>query len=63
MDEAVGKGANRRARGRDEGLLRRRREPPVFSLRCGKRRLPADSIRASSGECIKGMGVREVKAR
>lgn len=48
-------------RGGDEGLLRRSGELPIFSLRCGKRRLPADSIRASSGECIKGVGVRKGK--
>lgn len=47
--------------GGDEGLLRRSGELPIFSLRCGKRRLPADSIRASSGECIKGVGVRKGK--
>lgn len=50
-------------RGGDEGLLRRRRELPVFSLRCGKRRLPADSIRASSGGCIKGIRARKGKAQ
>lgn len=48
-------------RGGNEGLLGRSGELPIFSLRCGKCRLPADSIRASSGECIKGVGARKGK--
>lgn len=64
MDEAVGNGANRKQRGgrgrERRGLWARRKSSqdlPVC-LRCGKRRLPIGSIRASSGYCIKDVGVR-----
>lgn len=39
---------------------KRERDLPVC-FRCGKRRLPVDSIRASSGYHVKGGGVRKGK--
>lgn len=65
MHEAVGNGGNReehrgKERERRPQCTESRRDLPVC-FRCGKRRLPVDSIRASSGYHVKGGGVRKGK--
>lgn len=48
----------KRERERGPQCTESRRDLPVC-FRCGKRRLPVDSIRASSGYHVKGGGVRK----
>lgn len=59
MDEAVGNGGN----GEEHRGKEREREALPVCFRCGKRRLPVDSIRASSGYHVKGGGVRKGKTK